>query len=196
MTFLRYRLSAGMLSTIGLLAVACTNESTTSQKDPILVETDTVQQTVEGTQLHFPLELTNETIDQVYDETRDQPLSAERIKKLGLEMIESTEGGCTFYDLGELNFSTTFDTRLILWTSSWSQWMMWLVTYNSENKMLDFTLVLAGDSVEYYSETFSTITKEHIEVTTITYDYSGEEEKSETEKTHLTLDEKGFFQFE
>src|SRR5687768_9993692 len=147
---------------------------------------------LDATSFSLPASFSNTNIEDYFDETQDIPLTLSQIQELQLNELE-TCGGCDLYLLGKIHFSDKFKTRLIFRNAAWNEWKMWLVNYDSQNKMLDYLLILYGDNVEYYSETFSDLAPGAITVTHVTYDYSSDESDSTAVTETFLMDERGIF---
>ena len=114
---------------------------------------------LDSTLFELPLEINNENIDTYFDETVDKPLSSSQIDALGLKSLEETDGK-DFYVLGEIPLSETLKTRLVFRNNGWNEWVMWLVSYDTNDYKLGDVEILYGDNVEGLMERTCTISKD------------------------------------
>jgi hypothetical protein len=146
--------------------------------------------------MNFPFAVDNGSYE-TPDTSKAMALTRSQFETMGLSALEDFcefDDGCLFYVLDRVPFSDNFSSWLI-YRNSGAEWIMWLVNYNSQNQVIDHLNILYGDAVEMMHETISEVTASEVQVTEITYDYSGEGPTagSESRVNVYRIDETGHF---
>lgn len=140
----------------------------------------------------FPATISDETLDDFFDEKTAKTLSEEQERTFSLKALEDTKGN-DYSIPGEFDLSEQFTTRLVLRNSDWTETVGWLVNYDTEGKLIDHLKVFYSDNVEAYRSIASRISSEGIAVTTDTYEHLGEDEKVTTTRTNYRIEANGRF---